>query len=62
MPTYSYKCKRCDHGFEVMQRITDDVLVKCPECDEDELKKVIVPSITGGFSLKGNGWFKSGGY
>jgi|TARA_B110000495_G_C23028245_1_gene611562 putative FmdB family regulatory protein len=43
-----------------MQRIVDDPLSTCPECKEEELKKVIVAS--GGFQLKGKGWFKSGGY
>tara|TARA_R110000744_G_scaffold3195_1_gene12482 strand:+ start:131 stop:319 length:189 start_codon:yes stop_codon:yes gene_type:complete len=62
MPTYNYKCKQCDHGFEIMQRMSDDPLVNCPECKKDELKKVMVPSTTGGFQLKGKGWFKSGGY
>lgn len=42
--------------------MSDDALVDCPSCKEDELKKVLVPSSTGGFRLKGRGWFKSGGY
>tara|TARA_R110000782_G_scaffold221607_1_gene308810 strand:+ start:107 stop:244 length:138 start_codon:yes stop_codon:yes gene_type:complete len=45
-----------------MQRMSDDPLVICPECNEEELKKVMVASTTGGFQLKGKGWFKSGGY
>tara|TARA_R110002096_G_scaffold69149_7_gene166436 strand:- start:37959 stop:38147 length:189 start_codon:yes stop_codon:yes gene_type:complete len=62
MPTYNYKCKGCDHAFAIIQRISADALVSCPECDKDELKKVFVASTTGGFQLKGKGWFKSGGY
>jgi putative FmdB family regulatory protein len=62
MPTYNYKCKKCDHAFEVIQRMSDDVLINCPECKENELKKVLVASTVGGFQLKGKGWFKSGGY
>jgi putative FmdB family regulatory protein len=58
MPTYSYRCKSCDHQYEVMQRMSDDVLTKCPKCDKEELKKVIVSG--GGFQLKGKGWFKDG--
>jgi|TARA_R110002153_G_scaffold5546_8_gene25811 putative FmdB family regulatory protein len=60
MPTYSYKCNKCKHGFEVLQKMSEDPLVNCPECKEDELKKVI--QVSGGFQLKGKGWFKSGGY
>jgi putative FmdB family regulatory protein len=61
MPTYNYVCKKCDHAFEKMQRNVDDPLSNCPECKEDELKKVFVAG-SGGFQLKGKGWFKSGGY
>ena len=58
MPTYNYECKKCEHKFEVMQRMVDDPLKICPECG-DELKKVIVASVAG-FQLKGKGWFKDG--
>lgn len=63
MPTYSYECKKCGHEFDIIQRISDDALTDCPECKaKDELKKVIKPSESGGFALKGKGWFKTGGY
>ena len=26
MPTYEYRCKACDHEFEVVQPFTDDAL------------------------------------
>jgi len=60
MPTYQYKCKQCDHEFEVKQRMTDDPLSQCPECGKTTLKKII--NNQGGFQLKGSGWFKTGGY
>jgi len=62
MPTYSYKCKECNHEFDIQQRMSDDKLTECPECKKEELVKVITPTIGGGFQLKGKGWFKSGGY
>lgn len=59
MPTYTYKCDKCDHQFEEIQKMTDDPLKTCPSCKKEKLKKII----TGGqFALKGKGWFKSGGY
>jgi|TARA_R110000851_G_scaffold62317_2_gene143021 putative FmdB family regulatory protein len=61
MPTYNYECKNCESKLEVIQKITADPLTTCPECKEDELKKVFVAG-SGGFQLKGKGWFKSGGY
>jgi putative FmdB family regulatory protein len=32
MPTYDYLCKKCDHAFEKLQRITEKPLTKCPKC------------------------------
>jgi putative FmdB family regulatory protein len=52
MPTYNYKCQKCEHQFEVVQRITEDPKKECPKCD-GELQKVFYPS---NFSLKGSGW------
>ena len=59
MPTYCYCCKSCGHDFEIEQRITADPLKECPECKQEELKKVIQPS---GFQQKGNGWYNKGKY
>lgn len=59
MPTYYYRCEPCGKEFEVVQKISDDPLTFCPECLEEGLKKVLK---NGNFSLKGNGWFNSGGY
>jgi putative FmdB family regulatory protein len=60
MPTYTYKCtnKSCskhEECFEVIQKITDDKLETCSECDTNSLTKVIVPSVAG-FNLQGKGW------
>jgi putative FmdB family regulatory protein len=37
MPTYGYKCSKCKKEIEVLQKITDAALTKCPTCDEDTL-------------------------
>jgi putative FmdB family regulatory protein len=55
MPTYEYKCKDCDEGFEVVQAFTDDALTECPTCD-GALKKVF-GSI--GIAFKGSGFYKN---
>lgn len=31
MPTYEYRCTRCDHGFECFQRVGDPAPA-CPQC------------------------------
>lgn len=56
MPIYEYECKSCENVFEVQQRMTDDPLKKCPECD-GEVKKLISAS---SFQLKGGGWYADG--
>lgn len=55
MPTYEYKCKDCEDGFEAVQAFTDDALTECPSCHGD-LKKVF-GSI--GISFKGSGFYKN---
>ena len=59
--TYTYACSACEHQFEATQRMSDAPLKECPECKEKELRRIFVPG-SGGFQLKGKGWFNSGGY
>ena len=57
MPLYDYECKGC--GFElidILQKIHEQRLVYCPECNEPELKQKLGAS---NFILKGDGWYKS---
>lgn len=56
MPIYEYQCNGCGHKFEAIQRISDDPLKDCPECDKAELKKLISAA---GFRLKGGGWYET---
>ena len=54
MPIYEYKCSHCGHQLEAIQKISDDPLLLCPNCDKNGLKKqVTAPS----FRLKGSGWY-----
>lgn len=55
MPTYQYRCKECDHEFEVVQSFSDDPLETCPEC-QGRLKKVYGNV---GISFKGSGFYKT---
>lgn len=56
MPVYEYECKACENVFEVQQRMTDDPLKSCPDC-QGEVKKLISAS---SFQLKGGGWYADG--
>jgi putative FmdB family regulatory protein len=52
MPIYEYKCGKCG-VIEVMQRITEGPLKKCPTCRG----KVERQMSRGSFILKGSGWY-----
>ena len=32
MPLYEYECKKCGHRFEKIQKFSDRMVKKCPEC------------------------------
>jgi putative FmdB family regulatory protein len=56
MPIYEYKCSKCEHQFEVIQRFSDNPVESCPECNEKSVKKLVsAPS----FRLKGGGWYET---
>lgn len=52
MPIYEYACQKCGE-FEVMQRITEATLERCPKCRR-KVKKLISNT---SFQLKGSGWY-----
>ena len=56
MPVYEYECKSCENVFEVQQRMTDDPVKTCPDC-QGEVKKLVSVS---SFQLKGGGWYSDG--
>jgi len=56
MPIYEYECEACGHRKEALQKISDKPLTDCPECGQDELRKLVsAPN----FRLKGNGWYET---
>src|SRR6478735_11493194 len=56
MPFYEYECQSCKFYTEVMQKITDAPLTKCPSCGKKALKKLVsAPN----FRLKGGGWYET---
>jgi putative FmdB family regulatory protein len=55
MPTYDYRCEKCEHEFEAFQSITAAPLKKCPRCSKPRLKRLIG---TGAALLfKGDGFY-----
>ena len=55
MPIYEYRCTSCGATREVLQKLSDKPLKKCPECS-GALEKLISRS---SFQLKGTGWYAS---
>jgi putative FmdB family regulatory protein len=56
MPFYEYECQACKFYTEVMQKITDAPLTKCPSCGKKSLKKLVSAPV---FRLKGGGWYET---
>jgi putative FmdB family regulatory protein len=56
MPFYEYECPHCGHREEVLQKITDKPLKKCPNCGKNGLKKLMSAPV---FRLKGAGWYET---
>jgi putative FmdB family regulatory protein len=56
MPFYEYECTNCKFYSEVMQKITDAPLKKCPSCGKNTLQKLISAPV---FRLKGGGWYET---
>ena len=55
MPTYEYQCKSCEHRFEVWQKMTDEALTICPECN-GPIRRILFPA---GIVFKGSGFYKT---
>lgn len=56
MPFYEYECPNCGYRDEVLQKITDKPLKKCPSCNQNGLKKLMSAPV---FRLKGSGWYET---
>ncbi len=54
MPTYQYRCKKCQFEFEERQSITADALTDCTQCD-GKVERVITGG--SGFIFKGQGFY-----
>ncbi len=53
MPTYEYECETCGIHFERRQRIADEAVKTCPEC-EGPVHRVLHPV---GIVFKGSGFY-----
>jgi putative FmdB family regulatory protein len=56
MPFYEYECQSCKFYTELMQKISDPPLVKCPSCGKRTMQKLVSAPV---FRLKGSGWYET---
>jgi putative FmdB family regulatory protein len=56
MPFYEYECSNCKFYVEVLQKISDEPLKKCPSCKKQAMKKLVSAPA---FRLAGGGWYET---
>ncbi len=54
MPIYEYRCSDCGTQEDVMQKMSEAPLTKCPACGMETFAKQLSAA---GFQLKGNGYY-----
>lgn len=53
MPLYEYRCTKCNHVFEKIQKFSDSPVTVCSECGGLVEQLVSAPAI----QFKGAGWY-----
>ena len=53
MPLYEYECQKCGHRFERIQKFSDAMVKKCPECGGKVEQMISAPAV----QFKGSGWY-----
>jgi putative FmdB family regulatory protein len=56
MPFYEYECPACKFYTEVLQKISDKPLKKCPSCGKAGFRRLVSAPV---FRLKGSGWYET---
>jgi putative FmdB family regulatory protein len=56
MPFYEYECPACKFYTEVLQKLSDKPLKKCPSCGKAGFKRLVSAPV---FRLKGSGWYET---
>jgi putative FmdB family regulatory protein len=53
VPIYEYRCTKCGHRFEAIQKVSDSPLSKCEKCRGKVERLISSPAI----QFKGSGWY-----
>lgn len=56
MPFYEYECTNCKFYVEILQKISEPPMRKCPSCKKQALKRLVSAPV---FRLKGGGWYET---
>src|SRR5258708_5981217 len=54
MPMYEYKCQKCGHRFEKIEKFSARLNKKCPKCKKNAVERLISSSA---IQFKGSGWY-----
>lgn len=54
MPIYEYRCEK-GHTFEVLQRMSDDALDRCEQCEAPAVRVLHAPAV----HFKGSGFYNT---
>ena len=53
MPIYEYQCQKCHHREELIQKVSDPPMTRCPKCKGPMTKLIAPPAL----QFKGSGWY-----
>lgn len=53
MPLYEYRCTKCNHVFEKIQKFSDPQVTECPKCGAPVEQVISAPAV----QFKGAGWY-----
>jgi len=59
MPIYVYRCERCEHEYDQLEKLDAPQQNDCPACGG--IGKRIIGKGSGNFQLKGEKWFRNSG-
>ena len=57
VPTYDYECDACGHTWELFQRITEDPVTKCPDCNKKKARRLFGTGAA--IMFKGSGFYET---
>jgi putative FmdB family regulatory protein len=55
VPLYEYRCKKCGHAFEQIQKFSDPLVTDCPQCKAKGTVEQLMSRSSVRF--KGSGWY-----